>query len=94
MEHRLVGGRKGHMGLGYRPDSEEKKDKEEEEVGVEAKPEGSMEDEIGQTGTKDEEENVSRTDERKKSEKDRKRESLDKSSESDNKKMKFVKSSS
>lgn len=82
------------MGLGYRPDSEEKKDKEEEEVGVEAKPEGSMEDEIGQTGTKDEEENVSRTDERKKSEKDRKRESLDKSSESDNKKMKFVKSSS
>uniref|UniRef100_A0A0B7BD23 Small acidic protein n=1 Tax=Arion vulgaris TaxID=1028688 RepID=A0A0B7BD23_9EUPU len=102
MEHCLVGGRKGHLGLGYHPEKTDKKeeDKQEldEEVGVKAKEEESEEytlheqrDTENNESTKYDKESLSRTDNI--TQKERKRQSLDESSESDVKKMKFVKSS-
>jgi len=105
MEHRLVGGRRGHLGLGFHPETPEQKEQPEfvEDVGVEAKAEEETEEDVipGQEdtendeGTKDED-SISGLDEREKTkiEGQRKRESVDKSPESDVKKMKFVKSNS
>lgn len=102
IEYRLVGGRRGHLGLGYHPESEktaeEDKPEVEEDEGVEAKVEEETEEDTVpddvEEETKDEEEKFSQTDTKNNTEKEssRKRDNLEKASEVDVKKMKFVKS--
>ncbi|XP_005090055.1 small acidic protein [Aplysia californica] len=117
MEHRLAGGRRGHLGLGYHPDDneekkendEEKKQKDEEvrevrgeadgaadsDSGKDSIGSGSDEDSNGKTEKKEGESAASKhKDESSGDGGDRKRESSDKSSDTQEKKLKFVKSSS
>ncbi|CAL1531902.1 unnamed protein product [Lymnaea stagnalis] len=64
LEHRLASGKRGHLGLGYRPESEsdpETKNEEEEESAVVAKPEeDKAEDDDEEENAGDEEKDASR----------------------------------
>ena len=102
MEHRLAGGRKGHLGLGFHPDDKGDKNKEGEQdasdkagdekaaaATADCQAEGAA-DEAPDQSQKDK----NKDDDHSREKDERKRESSDKDGAHEVKKLKFVKSSS
>ncbi|KAK7497213.1 hypothetical protein BaRGS_00011507 [Batillaria attramentaria] len=103
LAHRLAGGRRGHIGLGFHDDedsseSEKNKDDRQKEKSDDDDPDRGVEGDPGSTGEEEEEEEAGESEAREKEGRDarKKRESTGDSNNgaSDTKKMKFVKSSS
>ena len=98
MEHRLAGGRKGHLGLGFHPDDggDGKRDGGQDSTykSAEEKTTSSNCHEEGKTEQASEQPQKDKSDDHSREKDERKRESSDKDGAHEIKKLKFVKSSS